>query len=266
MKNYNYLVFILLLLITGCQKGPNYCGHKITLSSPTTINEGETLTLNLENIEGAKNSTYLWKTPDMTKYTEFEAGRIAGHESFEITNFSIKDQGEYSVKLFPDVDHCEPILLKTFVTMIPKKCDCETPELENTLYYSPFYEGLFTEDASDIRVDSYIDDNIGIIVSGFNNLYISFGDDIFPENSSTYRIFGGQSFDYTLFEPHLGLHFWMNGSNHGWDYFIVNSDENNLFYSREGNRVTMQFCNVKVVRKHSRIESFKLSGKFTFDI
>ena len=253
-------LLVCLLLIISCAKKKDNCGENYTLEAPAQVTEGETLTLTIAGFNNEINTYFAYDCPDMTPYTSTGPGGVEGSETFTIQNFGIQDEGTYTVTVFPGGDGCQSFTLSKTVTMIPKTCPCASPAATNTLYYSPSYESLFTEDAMTASVFNSGDETSSVITfSGQNTFKIFFGR-MLPDFSSTYNLVGGiNTFWDTFDDSYHDIHFHLDGYNHGFDWWYI-EDGDSVYVERNGNLLSIQFCDVDVY--HLGVYAFTINGKF----
>ncbi len=264
MNKLHVTLFIALsLLLFSCFKKTD-CGTEYILNAPAVVNEGETLELNVDNYEGASNTYFYWKVPDMTPYTNFVGDRTPDDENFVIENFSIKDVGEYSVEVSINDEGCQTFILDQTIEMTPKTCDCPEPPEVNKIYYDASYESQFTEDALSITYfDSQDNSPSQINFNGVNDFTVYFGKKL-PEHSSTFNIIGGHNYFWdSVDDGDLDVHFHLWGHNHGLEYFDIEENKS-MYLTRQGNQLTMQFCDLQVFHLGSPV--FKMSAKLVVDL
>lgn len=263
---YKSVLLLALVLLFSCTKKEVNCGENYTLNAPGQIVEGETLTLTVAGFNNEINTYFAYDCPDMTPYTSTGPGGVSGGETFTIEDFNVKDVGTYTVTVFPGGDDCESFTLSKTVTMIPKTCPCSDPAQENTLYYSPSYEGQFTEEALTANVyNSSSSETSTIIFNGQNTFTVFFGR-MLPETSSTFTVIGGHNtFWDENDDDYLDVHFHINGNNHGFDFFGIEEGKE-MYLERNGNQLTMQFCDLKVNQYYTGNYAFTLSGKLVVDL
>jgi hypothetical protein len=262
---YKSIPLLILIFLFSCVKEDN-CGESYTLDSPAQIDEGETLTLTVAGFNNEINTYFAYDCPDMTPYNSTGPGGVSGGETFTIEDFNIQDEGTYTVTVFPGGDACESFTLSKTVTMIPKTCPCSVPAQDNTLYYSPSYEGQFTEDVlTPFVYNSNSFETSTITFNGQNTFKVFFGR-MLPESSSTFTIIGGHNTFWDDFDDdYLDVHFHINGSNHGFDFFRIEENKE-MYLTRTANQLIMQFCDLEVSQYYTGIYSFTLSGKFVVDL
>ena len=248
------------LILMACQK--DKCGENYTFDVPSEVVEGETLVLAVGGYDNEINTYFTYECPDMTPYNVAPPGG----ESFAIQDFSIKDEGTYSVMVSPGGDGCQAFTMEKTVTMIPKTCPCAEPANINTLYYSPSYEGQFTEDPLTYSLFNSNSSGTSIITfNGQNTFKVFFGREL-PEFSSTYTIVGGQNTYWdSSDDDYLDVHFHLNGYNHGFDFFRI-ADDDFMYATATPGQLTLEFCDIEVGQYYTGLDTFALSGKLVVDL
>lgn len=259
---YTLALFTIAFSQSGCQKEEVSCGESLVINNISTVNEGEDLVFTVEGLQNTGIDYFLWECPDMKPYTMLTEGRVYENDpQFIIEDFNIQDVGEYSVKMYPSGENCAAVILEKPVSMNPKSCPCADPVLDNTLYYSSSYEGQFSEETMTVSIyNSNTEDPSTITFSGTNTFTMYFGRKL-PEHSSTFNIAGGTYIYWDdNYDPYLDVHFHLDGWNHGIEYFGIDDMTDGFYLERDGNILTMQFCDLQV---HNYItQQFTLSGKF----
>lgn len=271
MKSFiatSYWSFIVLSLsaFISCNKDEK-CGKYVELYAPDIVNEGEDLTLKAIKLDKTEIKDFLWAFPDMTDYTFLTEGMVANYApEFKITNFHFRDIGTYYLKMYPKKEGCSPIIRTKTIAMKPKTCDCPEPAQENVLYYSPNYEGQFSEHPVTFSVSNSNSNNSpsSITFFGTNKLTIFFGRKI-PEVSSTYNIAGGS---YLYWDDnsnqYLDAHIHLYAYNHSLQYFNVEDMTEQLYVEHTGSQLIIRFCDLEI--DDFSTPQFKISGKFRIDL
>lgn len=256
-----------IAFITSCNKDEK-CGEYVELYAPDLVNEGEDLILKAIKLDNTEIEDFLWAFPDMTDYNFLTEGMVSSDDNpqFKITNFNFRDIGAYYLKMYPKKEGCSPIIQTKTIAMKPKTCDCPEPAQENVLYYSPSYEGQFSEDPVTIIVNNSNSNNSQstITLQGTNTFTIFFGRQL-PDVSCTYTIAGGS---YLYWDDNLNkysdTHVHLYGHNHALQYFNVEDMSEQMYFERTDNQLIIRFCDLEL--DNFSTPQFKLSGRFVINL
>lgn len=257
--------FLAIAIFSSCNKDEK-CGEYVSLYAPILADEGEDFTLEVIKLEKTGIESFLWSYPDMTGAKLVAEGMVGTSEPrLTIKFFNIKDVGTYYVKMYPKNSKCQPIIRETVVGLNPKKCDCPEPPSENVLYYTPNYEGEFTEEPLTIAADNTSEYGTITATGTKNTLSLFFGIKL-PEFSSTFYSLHG---DYLNWNPNYsgyaysGIHTHLKGYNRSLFYFDFPKSKE-IYVEHTGSQLILQFCNLIV--RDSLNQEFQISSKLRVDI